>query len=609
VLDAAEQARGRYAYAEQLRLLERALELWESVPAGDRAGLRLRPVAPIWAYPRGECGDQRLDHVDLLAEATMAGLLSDQPDRAMTISRRALKELDEAAEPLRAAWFVMQRSRMMTTLGRDGLAELTHAQELLRGLPPSVVHAQVTALLAATHSMSPPSPGTFELAERAVSLARLVGEESTELYGRFTLACLTADAGQVAEGIAEMEAVLDRVLEREDIGLLGRCLVNFAATLAEVGQLDRAVEMNARGMELAHRYGLEDTKGWLSSNHAWSLLHLARWDEAESALAVAHRQARDWRPRSGAGAVAAILALQRGQRAAARRHLASVRASTPEAGLRATQNLMIARIELELAATEGRIEQAREIFASSATGRPPPFLASLVWELALVAASAEAETRGLPRADRERPAALGRIREVVGGLPRATPLGAAFGGLVDAELRRAEGCDTPADWEAVDATLDAVGLCYHLARARRSWAEALLDAGSAECREQAAGLLRGLRATAERLGAAPLRERVEQLAARARIDLSPSAALAPAPVEPAPAAAADPFGLTRRERDVLALVAEGRSNRQIAEELFISPKTASVHVSNILAKLEVSGRGEAAALAHRLRLVPASAES
>ncbi|MGH3324081.1 MAG: helix-turn-helix domain-containing protein, partial [Streptomyces sp.] len=64
------------------------------------------------------------------------------------------------------------------------------------------------------------------------------------------------------------------------------------------------------------------------------------------------------------------------------------------------------------------------------------------------------------------------------------------------------------------------------------------------------------------------------------------------------------FGLTQRERDVLGLVAAGRSNRQIAEQLFISPKTASVHVSNILAKLGVAGRGEAAAMAHRLRLLP-----
>jgi DNA-binding CsgD family transcriptional regulator len=60
--------------------------------------------------------------------------------------------------------------------------------------------------------------------------------------------------------------------------------------------------------------------------------------------------------------------------------------------------------------------------------------------------------------------------------------------------------------------------------------------------------------------------------------------------------------LTRREAEVLALVAAGRSNRQIAQALFISPKTASVHVSNILAKLGVAGRVEAAAIAHRLGL-------
>jgi DNA-binding NarL/FixJ family response regulator len=64
----------------------------------------------------------------------------------------------------------------------------------------------------------------------------------------------------------------------------------------------------------------------------------------------------------------------------------------------------------------------------------------------------------------------------------------------------------------------------------------------------------------------------------------------------------EPLGLTAREFEVLRLVAAGRSNREIASELFISAKTASVHVSNILAKLDASSRGEAAATAHRHRL-------
>ncbi|WP_344289933.1 response regulator transcription factor, partial [Streptomyces synnematoformans] len=102
--------------------------------------------------------------------------------------------------------------------------------------------------------------------------------------------------------------------------------------------------------------------------------------------------------------------------------------------------------------------------------------------------------------------------------------------------------------------------------------------------------------TAPALAAAGVARDAESLAARARIALTPDAA----PAEPADPAEA--LGLTVRESDVLRLVAAGRSNRQIAEELFISPKTASVHVSHILAKLGVAARGEAAAVAHRLRL-------
>ncbi|MGV9686290.1 helix-turn-helix domain-containing protein, partial [Streptomyces cellulosae] len=91
------------------------------------------------------------------------------------------------------------------------------------------------------------------------------------------------------------------------------------------------------------------------------------------------------------------------------------------------------------------------------------------------------------------------------------------------------------------------------------------------------------------------------LARRGRLALTPAPREEPSP---APADPAEALGLTSRERDVLRLVAAGHTNRRIAEELFISPKTASVHVSNILAKLGVSGRGEAAAVAHRLGLFP-----
>jgi DNA-binding NarL/FixJ family response regulator len=98
------------------------------------------------------------------------------------------------------------------------------------------------------------------------------------------------------------------------------------------------------------------------------------------------------------------------------------------------------------------------------------------------------------------------------------------------------------------------------------------------------------------LGAAPLRAEIEALARRGRLDLESEAAAKPS-------SPLDPLGLTAREQEVLALVAIGRTNAQIAETLFISPKTATVHVSNILAKLGVRNRVEAATIAHRLGII------
>jgi DNA-binding NarL/FixJ family response regulator len=99
----------------------------------------------------------------------------------------------------------------------------------------------------------------------------------------------------------------------------------------------------------------------------------------------------------------------------------------------------------------------------------------------------------------------------------------------------------------------------------------------------------------ERLGARPAADAV---AARLR-----ELGVRRLPRRPRRATLANPAGLTARELEVLALVAEGRSNRQVADALFISAKTASVHVSNILAKLGVASRVEAAAVAHRAGLV------
>jgi DNA-binding CsgD family transcriptional regulator len=173
------------------------------------------------------------------------------------------------------------------------------------------------------------------------------------------------------------------------------------------------------------------------------------------------------------------------------------------------------------------------------------------------------------------------------------PTAGLWAALVEAEL-----ADDSATWRrAVDAAVSAEGPVHVAVYARYRLGAALLAEGD---RAGATSALRVAAEVADRLGAGLLRQAVADLARRGRVAL----------VEPVPGGAERPpaprnLGLTPRELEVLRLVAAGRSNRLIGEQLFISTKTASVHVSNILAKLGVTGRGEAAALAHRERLFDA----
>ena len=231
----------------------------------------------------------------------------------------------------------------------------------------------------------------------------------------------------------------------------------------------------------------------------------------------------------------------------------------------------------------------------------------------------ESSLKGLPAADEGRAELLEDLRTAVRRLPHPAPVWGAHASLVKAELARAQGQMDPSAWEQAEAEFEPLERPYQLALVRQRRAEALLTApdrtdATRQDRERAAELLAEAHATAVRLGAAPLRIEVEQLLARARLPLPAAQAggegrdgalrSVPSQASSNGGIQQEDFGLTQRERDVLGLVAAGRSNRQIAEQLFISPKTASVHVSNILAKLGVAGRGEAAAMAHRLRLLP-----
>jgi DNA-binding CsgD family transcriptional regulator len=179
---------------------------------------------------------------------------------------------------------------------------------------------------------------------------------------------------------------------------------------------------------------------------------------------------------------------------------------------------------------------------------------------------------------------------------------------IAAEFSRMRGVFSLDPWREAVARWSARQRPYLEAYSRWREGEALLANGD---RKGAAAALSRAHEIATELGAGPLRTEIESLAARARVALLKVGNVAADPAHASngtakptsgPAAVVDPFGLTRRERDVLALLSIGRTNRQIAAELFIAESTAGVHVSNILGKLGVASRTEAAGIAARLGL-------
>jgi DNA-binding CsgD family transcriptional regulator/tetratricopeptide (TPR) repeat protein len=613
VLDASVEARRRHAYSEQLRLLERAMELWDTAPDDIRA--TLRPVDYTEVYPPCGCDPQTtpLRYLDLMAEAAVAGRLCGERERALKITKRALRLLEEeegegprpdagtnGRDPQRAAWFWAQRSLLVQYQGRgDGRRELGIAQELVRGLPPSKVHAEVLAMAANWSMLHEPGPDAVTAAERAVEYARMVGAADIELNTRLTLGGLMVQAGHIESGLAEMYQVRDQVMAQGQSVVVARSHINLPSILEGIGRSEEAVVILREGIDLTRRTGLLESEACVWGNLAESLISLGRWDEAVEAAAAAGAPGRGAGPRGGALLKRAAVALARGGTDEAARLLAEARTVYGAVDPVPQYRLPLATLAIGIAAAEGRLPDARAELDRALTAGLPPGTQRYGWPLLLAAAEAEAGPHRPHGAEEGRAAVLRRLAGAARTLTTGAPVWHAHERWVRAELARAEGRDTVQDWSEAVTAFETLERPYDLARVRLRLAGALLEDGGEDERARATDLLRLAGTVAGHLGARPLGDAVALLAQRARLPLGRTAAPATAPAGPAEA-----LGLTSRERDVLRLVSEGHTNRRIAEELFISPKTASVHVSNILAKLGVSGRGEAAALAHRLGLFP-----
>ncbi|MER7706441.1 AAA family ATPase [Kitasatospora sp. NPDC097605] len=602
-LDAARAARRRNAFAEQLRMLERALELWDEVPTELLAGT-LRPYDWAETYPPCSCDADRHDEdcdrlclIDVLAEAVVAARRSGDRERGLSLAKRALQLVDETEHPARAAWFRINRARMLGHLRRSGdEAEIAYAHRLVEHLPPSAVQAEVFALGAGAGMLSNPRAELVVLAERAARIAREVGAHTVEQHALMTLGGLRNDLDADPEAaVAQLTAAVEATRRLGAPDLLLRGLNNLSSLQRGLGRAEQAAALAREGLDAARRNGLQRNIGTiLSGNLAEALMDLGRIDEAELVLAEGDLTSPTGTHAEFLDRLRGELALLRGDLAGAAALLAQARSANRVGQIQ--HSVPISRLAVRTAALAGRPLEARaELMAALAEDFPCGYLADF-FPLLVDGAGVEADSRGLPEAEQGRAGVLARIAEVAAGLTPTAPLHHGWARLLEGELARAEGADTAEHWAAAVEWLRPTGLPYPLALA-------LLRAGEAEVlagrREAGAGLLREARELASARGDAGLRAEVDALADRAGLTSvtgRPASAGAPP--------AGESFGLTPRERDVLRLLARGRTNRQIAEELYISPKTASVHVSNILGKLAVAGRGEAAALAHRLRLFP-----
>jgi DNA-binding CsgD family transcriptional regulator/tetratricopeptide (TPR) repeat protein len=580
-----------YAYEEAGRQFERALELWPRVPdAEERAGM---------------------DRVEVLRHAATCATARGESSRAVALIREALAALDEHAAPLRASELHLRLGAYLRQggAGRDALPAFDRAVALL---PPEAVaeRARVLESRARVEMLLGDYEQTLVTVTRALADARAVGAELTEVRALATLGFTRAMLGEEEQGIADMRESYERGGALASPADQGRAAVNLSELLDIVGRTEEGLEV-ARAELVRARERPERTSfdAFLAVQESWLLFRLGRLADARAALpvripgeAVSYAGIfwRDMRAR---------LALVSGDLDAARdalRALVGVSAHVVEPQWIEP----LTGIDVELALRDDRLDDAR-----AALRRAAPLIVhadecSRLLRMAWLAQRVEADAAGRARALGETyaPALDGIAAELRerAGATRNREAG-ALAVIADAELarRRALLGDAPADprgFEQAARAFEALSLPLSTAYALYRAGEALVAAGD---RAGAAAPLRAAAAIADATGAALIGGDVAALARRARIDLAePAAAAAPA-AEPDDSPAAR-LGLTPRELEVLLLVAEGRTNRAIGEALFMSEKTASVHVSRILAKLGVAGRVEAAAVAHRLGLTGAA---
>ncbi|HTT52008.1 MAG TPA: AAA family ATPase [Streptosporangiaceae bacterium] len=586
-IEAATSAAASYAPAEALRHLERAVEIWPRVAdAGQRTGLDLVEVnrlAAEAAYGAGAVG------------------------RSLSLLDAALTGLPPGFDPVRRALLLEQRGHALLDASRpaESVAALEQALALLPPEAATRAPAVVLASLARSLMHVTDMQAAADTATRAVAAARAAGAKDVQAHAFITLGGASTYLGPGGDGLSFLREGVQLALGIGAAMIAMAGYVNLSDALGYLGRHEEAAQTAAEGLGLAREAGLMRSEGpYLVMNQAEPLLRLGQWAEAERVLTQGLAVMPEGVFAGGLEIWRAELAAMRGQfeeAAAALREARRALGDTADIQFLRPMRYVGALIALGLGDRPG----GRDDIAAGLAGGPDSFESRYTWPLLWLGMRIEAEEATLARDRREQiPAASHQRRKELAALtedlPAPTPATAGYQALTAAEQARAADIGDSRPWSAAVAAWRMAGEPYPLAYALLRLAEAHM---ATDDRNAAAAAVHDAYATADQLGAQPLATEAAALARRARLDLVPAAAGAAQAQSAGQPPAGDElarFGLTGREREVLALLAAGRTNPEIARTLFISVKTASVHVSNILAKLGVSRRVEAAAIAHRL---------
>ncbi len=597
---AADAAAGALSVRDAATHYRRALALWPLVP---------RPAAVAGR-----------SHPDLCSQAAAAADGAGDA-AAVAYAAEARAEAERRADTLATSLLLEREAWYLTRVGDDDTAGRRYraAVDLLPGDVPPSVRARVLAGSVRAWERAGDHDTAIAVGRRAVVAADEHGGDLERGQAHHVLARALLRAGHEDAALAELGVAVPAAERARDAVLLTGALADQLDVLAARGRLDEAVAGGEAAAGRLRATGAREPHALLVSgvvaharhragaagparHAAWSLLADAR---TPVTLAVGHLLV-------GLGATDAGSLRDAGEHLEMARFLAAPRLDGRIGG-------SIALGRAELALVEGRLGDAR---AAVDEGLAPvgctgdDEIRGLLCLQGLRVAAARTRTpsldgrRATDRAKARDAAAIERYERGLAEVTATPPAGerpalAAIAAGGRAERSRLDGDAVPDAWAEAVGRWSAVGRPREAALAAIRWAEALQ--GSPGGRDAAGRALDDALARAGAIGSDLLAAYVRRVARRAGIPLG-SAGATGAPAAGGGAWAervgTGPAPLTRREVEVLELVADGASNRQIGALLYISTKTASVHVSRILAKLGAATRTEAADVAHRLGLTP-----